>query len=135
MANFCGMGRSNYFRVNDNDKFREFCGRYELEFWNSEKEPDLVAFYTNGEGGFDNCYINEAGDPVDGDIEGELAKLLVPGEVAVLMSIGNEKMRYLDGYAVAINSDGFRKAVNLTDIYKKAKLLTTKTEAISLCSY
>lgn len=56
-------------------------------------------------------------------IEDLVAAHLVDGEVAVLMSVGHEKMRYVDGWAVAINAAGESRQVALSDIHELAKEL------------
>ena len=51
----------------------------------------------------------------------ELSTHLVEGEVAVVMETGAEKLRYLIGYAAAVNHKGETVDVALTDIYRKAR--------------
>jgi hypothetical protein len=40
------------------------------------------------------------------DLFGEVAGHLVEGSVAVFIEVGAEKLRYLTGWAVAVNSSG-----------------------------
>jgi len=49
-----------------------------------------------------------------------LAPHLVEGEVAVLMEVGAEKVRYASGWATAIAWDGRETIIDLHDIYAKA---------------
>jgi molybdopterin biosynthesis enzyme len=44
-------------------------------------------------------------------------------DVAVLMEAGAEKLRYVSGWAVAVNSKGDLVEIGLSDIYEKAKHL------------
>jgi len=41
MANYYATSRSNYFKVKDNEKFKEFCGEIGVEMITQE---DLVGF-------------------------------------------------------------------------------------------
>ena len=77
----------------------------------------------------------------DHDVEGALAHLphhddvediwdlvgkhLVEGEVAIFKSVGNEKLRYVAGYAVAINAHGESHTICLDDIHEYARRLAT----------
>jgi hypothetical protein len=54
------------------------------------------------------------------DLVAELAQHLPKGEVAVLMEIGAEKLRYLTGIAIAVNYKGRATVVSLDDVYRKA---------------
>lgn len=55
------------------------------------------------------------------DVATELAPHLNPRDVAVLIEIGSEKLRYLHGDVVAVHPDGRAAWVNLSDIYKEAR--------------
>ena len=68
----------------------------------------------NGERELDEVDFND-------DIQFELYPLLAEGEVLVTQSSGAEKQRYVCGYAEAISWTGECVAVNINDIYKKAK--------------
>ena len=63
-------------------------------------------------------FDEEGGDYRDIDLTEELAEHLVEGEVAVLIEVGAEKLRYLVGYAVAVRSDGEVIHLNLNTIYQ-----------------
>jgi hypothetical protein len=54
------------------------------------------------------------------DLVRELAEHLPKGQVAVLMEIGAEKLRYLTGVAIAVNHKGRVVQLTLSDIYCKA---------------
>lgn len=148
MANYFAQARSNYFAVRDVDAFRADLERYairvdvEAEESGGDQPADgataRVGLF-NHEGGIEDP------DPNDPDLDPELAaridaavdsgeavdwwphtlleliaRHLVDGEVAVLMEVGFEKMRYLRGVAEAINSKGETRSVNLDDIYDLA---------------
>ena len=58
-----------------------------------------------------------------GDEAGHLSAHLADGEVAVLMKIGNKKLRYVSGSAVAVNNQGSSVSINLGSIYRAARRL------------
>lgn len=120
MANWYGAARTNYFRVKDPEAFKRWLSDFEVVV--IEKDG-RYGFYSNDEyGGFPSYRHNdETGEYVDIDLANELSGHLVAGEVAVLIENGAEKLRYLSGWAQAVASDGRTVAVNLSDIYDKAK--------------
>ncbi len=122
MANYIGFARSNYFKVNDTKKFEELCDKWNLRLI---KKDDLVGFLDDDtEGGLPNYAETEDGEDLEfDDFLKELSDLLVEDEVAIMIEIGYEKMRYLVGFALAINSKGEQVTTNLSDIYKKAESL------------
>ena len=128
MANYYGVARSNYFHVGDPKGFTEWCDELGLTWeYESTKEesPDMrVAIFSNEEDGWPS-YLYKEGN--DGEIEEreidlphELAQFLAPETVAVLMEVGNEKLRYLTGIAVAVHPSGETLQVTLGDIYRDA---------------
>ncbi len=52
-----------------------------------------------------------------------LAAYLKDDEVAVLMEVGSEKLRYLCGFATAVNSKGETVSISLEHIYELARKL------------
>lgn len=64
-----------------------------------------------------------------------IAAHLIEGEVAVFMEVGFEKMRYLGAVAVAVNSAGETRRVDLEDIYDLAKEITTEAAVVTHASY
>ena len=123
MANFYGSGRSNYVSIKPKmrEKFIELCGDFELRFIERE---DKVGFFSDTEdGGFGGYFEDEDGITTSRDALHEFSELLEKGEVLIFITVGSEKMRYICGYALAINSKGEMVDVSLDDIYKKAKSL------------
>lgn len=125
MANYAGYARSNYFRVRDT---AEFLG------W-VETLPGVVARRDDGDqerfvllvedadgSGWPNWrYYEEVEDEEEIDLFAELAEQLAEGEVAVLQEIGAEKLRYLVGYAVAVNHRGETLSVSIDEVYQKVQ--------------
>jgi len=131
MANYVSKVRSNYFRVKDAQAFREFISGLGLKpvskCLNNDGEEtevegeELYGFLDeDGEVGIPN-YDPETEKDID--FPSALAKHLVDGEVAVILEVGNEKYRYLVGYALAVSSSGAIESVALNEIYDKARSL------------
>ncbi len=131
MANWYGSARSNYFRVKDITKFEELCRRWNVTFIRKEGKPDLVGFLCDGSpGGLPNYRYEEPQSEEEDtvlkehdfdDFLKELSSLLVDGDVAVMLEVGAEKLSYVTGFALALNSRGDKVALSLGDIYEMAK--------------
>jgi hypothetical protein len=52
---------------------------------------------------------------------GELSEHLMDDSIAIVMGAGAEKLRFITGYAEAINSKGERVDININSIYDLAK--------------
>jgi hypothetical protein len=119
MANFYGTGRTNYFKVRDVDKFKDWAEAFGAEV--AEKEGRFALL--PGEGCDDNCLPSRFDDKDEEliHIYDELHQHLADGEVAVVMEAGAEKLRYVSGWAMAINHKGESVCVGLTDIYELAE--------------
>lgn len=135
VANYYSSARSNYFKVGRPKEFMEWAKtipNLQVDTPEKRSEPkDLVVmlyiddvdgggwptyrFVTRVEG--DDAYDEE----VDIDFFQEVSEFLAPGEVAIFMEVGAEKLRYLVGHACAVNSDGDFIHVGLDDIYEKVK--------------
>lgn len=79
------------------------------------------------------CVDEEQGYSLD--LAEFLVPHLAPKEVAVVMKIGNEKMRYLNGYAMAVNSRGETRQIALYSIYNLAEELTDEPGRITAAEY
>lgn len=119
MANWYGSSRSNYFKVEDEDAFREWAESRNLDVWNSQGGLFGIAPSPMSEDGSWPSYDDD--DDCEIDFQAELIEHLAEGQVAVLMTIGNEKLRYLTGYSVALAWDGRRISVDINDIYDKVQ--------------
>jgi hypothetical protein len=119
MSNWYGSSRSNYFRVKDREAFLQWTEKRGLGVLESEKHLEHFAI---------SCAENESSswpsydvkNGIEIDLYAELALHLPKGEVAVLMEVGAERLRYLTGIAVAVNHKGRAVVVSLDDIYRKA---------------
>lgn len=120
MATYHGVGRSNYFAVKDVAALEEALrdSGIDVEHEPSHGEGVVVLINDNGDGG-DWQFWSESKDE-DIYVPDLLADHLLPGEVAICVHIGNEKMRYLGGHAVATHADGRQITLRLSDIYDLA---------------
>jgi hypothetical protein len=120
MADWNGMARSNYFRVKDEAAFRKWAEDLELEVI-TDSEGRFGVYSKTEDGGFPSERLSEDEEEMeDLDFPDELAAHLVEGSIAILMTAGHEKDRYVSGYAIALNSEGKRVELVLSDIYTKA---------------
>jgi hypothetical protein len=120
MADWNGMARSNYFRVKDEAAFRKWAEDLELAVI-TDSEGRVGVYSKTDDGGFPSQRLSEDVEEMeDLDFPDELAAHLVEGSIAILMTAGHEKDRYVSGYAIALNSEGKRVDLVLSDIYTKA---------------
>lgn len=129
MADYNATARSNYFRVKDKQKFAAWCESLKLtpiqEIDNTTRDT-LHGFLVNT----GNGAVPTHRDDEEMDFFGELSTHLADEEVSIVVEIGAEGMRYLSGFADAVNSKGEVVSVCLDDIYEKAaKLGNNLTEA------
>lgn len=123
MANYYEKARTNYFNVKDASAFDKFIALFNgsIEVMPHETEGTLALLFDEETGIPITYYDHEAEDWVEIDFVNELAKHLTDDSIAVIEAVGSEKMRYLTGYAVAVNSQGYRLDINLSDIYGRAR--------------
>ena len=136
MANYYGNSRSNYFKVKSKENFKKFLdSMYDMEY--IEDREGRVGFLVIGEGGSIPCEIwDEENDEYthDFDFAKLLAQHLQDDQVAIYQEVGAEKLRYLVGYSVAVNSKGETAMVNINDIYRIAQE-ELGGENITVCEY
>lgn len=121
MANYYGFGRSNYFKVKDIEDFKRLLANSECTpIWKGSKKlseidtSDLVGFLCTSEDGQPTA-------DEDVDFFNQLSTILDQNYVVIFQSIGNEKLRYLNGYSIAIDARGNQLHISLDDIYGKAQ--------------
>lgn len=123
MADWIGSCRSNYFIVKDRKSFKELLEQYETVL--IEKNGKVGFYSITDDGGIPTRYIDDDEDAgIDEEsisIIEEIAEHLVENEVCVIMEIGYEKLRYLDGRAIAVAWTGETTRVSLNDIYAQAQ--------------
>lgn len=123
MANYVATARSNYFKVKDAEGFKSWvanCPNVAL----ISLDDGTFAVYSDDpdSGSWPNYRWNEeTEDCEEFDIFAEIAEFLIDGEIAVFMEVGAEKLRYCNGYAIAVHSNGEYETLNLDRIYDFAE--------------
>lgn len=132
MANWQGVARTNYFPVNDPEAFKARMAAIGLEVITGDDLPDTYGLLCS-DGGWPNTIPGEdySDDAEQIDLVAEVASFLTPGSVAVFMESGFERMRYVSGQSLAVNSEGEVLEINLNDIYSlvESKWGTTPSKA------
>lgn len=122
MANYVGSARSNDFRVRNAAGFLDWVETLPGVVASREDEDRFVLLVEDGDdGGLPNLRYDDEGEDEEIDLYTELAGHLAEGEVAVLQEVGAEKLRYLVGYAVAVNHRGEKLSVSIDDVYEKVR--------------
>jgi hypothetical protein len=127
MANYYATARSNYFRVKNAQAFEEWCSERNLDCWANSYEGVgdryAIAPSADVEAGWPSYDLDEATDEYyEIDLPKELASHLDPRDIAILIEVGSEKLRYLTGEAVAVHASGKTIRISLDDIYDQAIL-------------
>ncbi len=119
MANYIASGRSNYFKVKDLDSFTEAMSAFPVEI-RAGINGRICLLNVDPDGGGWNLYnqdTDETHDPQE-----LIGPHLADDEVCVLMEAGAEKLRYINGYALAFTNDPEQYvSLSLSDIYDKAR--------------
>ena len=120
MADWQSTARSNYFRVKDEDAFRTWVERTPpLTYFTHAADDHLFAIGSTT--GWPMTAYNQAEDEeVEIDLPMELSLHLAEGQVAVLMETGAEGLRYVTGFAVAVNERGETVSLHMAEIYQRA---------------
>jgi hypothetical protein len=122
MANYYETARTNYFNVKDAAAFQKFIETFRGIDLVVQEKTGQYALLFDGETGIPSAiYDEETDDFIDVDFVYEVSKHLTDDSIAVFEAIGSEKMRYLCGYAIAVNSKGEREDINISEIYARAK--------------
>ena len=125
--------RSNYFYVKSIGAFINFCKLYNLEYQQIKEEDKTsnhdVVMANEPETGM-VCFANEDFVPqgyfqgekyIEVDFFNELGKLLEDNNVAIVMEISYEGLRWVNGFTVAVNNGGYSRQISLMDIYSIAE--------------
>lgn len=116
MANYGGFGRTNYFKVKDADAFEAAAAPYGTVH---RRDDGSVCVLADNESGDFSAWDEDTDE--ESDLADILPGYLVDGAVAVLMSVGAEKLRYICGWARAVHSSGETVELQLSDIYREAQ--------------
>jgi hypothetical protein len=121
MSDYYAKCRSNYFKVKDEDSFREWIGDYDVEIFTDTKNGDQLFGFISCDGfGCIPVIWEDEETGEERSILDEISEYLADGETVVIQEVGSEKMRYFCGIAIAIHSSGKFVNLNLRDIYQIA---------------
>ena len=129
MANYYSSARTNYFRVKDVDAFNKWIKQFSgLETIVHETEGTIGVLFEDGVPRLrleTEKFADGSEHDVDVEVDfmEELALHLADNEVAILQEAGAEKLRYINGYAIAVNNKGERRQISIDKIYDLAKEL------------
>ncbi len=130
--NYEATARSNYFRVKDEAAFRKWAEDRCLDVVVNDDNvlvtggPPQKLFMIYRSDGWcwpTSWWDEETQQDHECDVATELAAHLHPEDVAVLIQVGHEGTRCVDGGADAVNAAGATRHVNLDQIYELAKEL------------
>jgi hypothetical protein len=135
MANYCGFARSNYVRF-DPIKLEALQVLFDIEIFTDQK-TGFIAIGSNSEDGTPNCELDDDPDliaaytklvgdpPTEPDLYVHFLNVVHhafaedPGGLFVWQEVGFEKLRYLTGFAFAIDATGeIVKMTGIDDIYE-----------------
>lgn len=118
MANYYSTCRTNYFHVNDMEKFEAWLNDLAWEGFELCKEKDGTVCIL-----CDNGWPQYKGEDYDEEIDfvQEIKKFLPEKEVVVFVEAGAEKHRYVVGRAVAVMKGRKPVVIDIWDIYNVAK--------------
>jgi len=136
MANYYAHCRTNYFKVKDPNAFSEaLLDVPDIMFEESDGAFMIWGNNPDGAGWPTMIFNDETNDWDDFDLPLFVADYLADDSVAIFMEVGYEKIRYLVGYAIAVNSKGETRDVSIHDIYEKAVELTNNPDNITAAEY
>ena len=119
MANYYGAGRTNYFKVHNIAKFEKELAKYGLDgqvMKASVGRQKLVAIIPdNYDDGFPWQYLDDNDDYQDIPWNEVFKAHLADDWVAIIVEVGNEKLRYLNGCAIGYNNKGESVEISIND--------------------
>lgn len=127
MANWTGAARSNYVHITDMGGLLKSLESLPISIHSGKDGTCCFSSEELDSGGWPSFYIDADDSGEDHETEFTFETHIMPyvqeGDVLVAMEVGNEKLRYLTGFATAFcrrGSEVETVSVNLDDIYTKA---------------
>lgn len=116
-----GSSRTNYVRIKDEQALREALEPWEVKVSKHYLRPDYFMLEgTCDDGDFPTSSTDDDGNEIEFSFEELVVPHLAEGEVLLTQVIGNDKLRYLTGYAYGYAWDGRVVSINTNDIHKLA---------------
>ena len=146
MANYCFAYRTNYFKVKDNEKFKEFMTHVyaeDLEVFHKQDENGNELYGFGGYGGISGYFNNkneyedsdEAWDNAYDNLIDGLAKQVAEDDAILLFEVGNEKLRYVVGSVSIITNNGYKYEEIKNVGIELAKKMLNNPNYDTQCSY
>lgn len=138
MANYYCSCRTNYFEVKDPDAFKEAMESFPVNVCFIAAEPEFKTpdyYCLLGEDPDGSGWPSYNGEDEDFDFYDYVAGFLADDSVAIFIEAGAEKLRYIQGIAIAINNKKECESVWLNDIYEKAESLVPTGTNITHAEY
>jgi len=124
MSNSEGYVRTNYFEVEDPEKFQKWADELKVRTIR-DKEGRYGLIPGEGDDDFPSTKEDEDGNEIEGfDFDDELISFLKEGSVMIMQGCGHEKGRYIYGYSNAykkVNGEIISIGINLANIYDMVK--------------
>jgi hypothetical protein len=136
VANYYGQGRTNTFAVRDVDALKSALADYEIEVIDRD-DSQVTLLANNEDGDFSVWTFDDDEDTEDSVfIPDMIAEFMQPGQIAVFVHSGWEKMRYMSAWGLAVHSDGRQIRISVDDIYAiAAKVFDVDPQLISVAAY
>lgn len=116
--------RTNWFNVKDEAAFRAALNPFENIVEIATRSGDdklMLSAEHNDDGTFPSAYFDKNDECQELVFHELVAEHLTDGEVAVFMSAGADKLRFVGGSAIAIDNTLKSVEICLSQIYDKAK--------------
>ena len=132
MANYCEIARTNYFRVTDEERYQELFNHLTSEdkiydFTRTDKNG--ITWHAFGSFSYIQYKIDENDCWADRDVFfDELQKILPDNEAFIFMSVGHEKLAYVNGFSVIITNKDIQYVDIIGDAIKKARIMLNNPE-------
>lgn len=140
MANYCGVTRTNYFRVKDEEKYKELFSHLRgdeddvQDF--TETDEENVVWHGFGTYGCLEYVPDEDEEPADfDDFLKELQKVVAEDDAVIIMEAGHEKMRYVCGIGHVVTSKGIEYVSLKWDCIDKACEMLGNPNFMTQCEY
>ena len=147
MANYYCNTRTNYFRVTDEEKYKELFahlvgGEDDVHDFT---ETDTNGVVRHGFGAYSSIYYKATETDKDDDDDDEaysisgfvkgLQEILPNDEAFIMMEVGNEKLRYVVGWAVVATKNNVQYVSLQQHCIKLAQEMLGDDKFTTVCEY
>lgn len=121
MANYYETARTNYFQVKDLEKFKEWIKQFSnprVEKGYHEDDGKICLIWD--EDGYQDWGYDDDGNETEQSFRDCVGDYLTEDSIIVVMGAGNEKVRYVQGWAFAVNHKCECESISIDEIYTMA---------------